>query len=114
MDQSVRRKETVQSIGSVVPAILRQARQRHGTLRAIQRRWGTLVGKRLARHTAPVSLRRGRLVIHVDRPGDNFELSYQKQELLQRLKTTTQERVEELVIRPGEIALGMRAGKCHS
>ena len=91
-----------QNIGAVVPAVLRQLKQQHGPLFAVRSRWSKLVGKQLAAHTKPVSLRRGQLVVHVDRPGDGFALSYQRTQLLRRLQATTKERIEELVIRPGE------------
>ena len=89
-------------IGAVLPAVLQQAAQRHGALFAIQRRWRRLVGKPLAEHTRPVSLRRGRLVVHADQPGDGFALNYERPRLLERLQRTTEGRVEEIVIRAGE------------
>jgi hypothetical protein len=82
--------------------VLKRVERRRGTLLVIQRGWNKLVGKRLAAHTKPVSLQRGRLIVHVDRPGDNFALSYQRSELLERLRTVTRGRVEELVIWPGD------------
>ena len=90
-------------IGAVIPAVLKQTRQQHGPLFAVQRGWKRLVGKELAAHTKPVSLRRGRLVIHVDRPGDSFALSYQRPRLMQRLDAVTRGRVEDIVIRAGEV-----------
>ena len=93
----------VQQIGSVIPTVVRQAQQQRRTLLRIQRGWSRLVGRRLAAHSKAVSLRRGRLVVHVDRPGDSFTLSYQRAQLLERLQETTKGRVEELIIRPGEL-----------
>lgn len=91
-------------INAVLPGILQHARRRAQALAAIQARWGRLVGRPLAAHTRPVSLRRGRLVIHADRPGDGFALSYQRQQLLERLRVSAKEAgIEELVIRPGDI-----------
>lgn len=89
-------------IGAVVSEVLRHARRRAGPLMAIRRQWGVIVGRRLAAHTKPMSLRSGRLIVHVDRPGDGFTLSYQRAELLERLQALTNERVDELIIRPGE------------
>ena len=93
-----------QRIHSVIEGVLKDVGQRHTALSAIQREWKQLVGKRLAAHTRPVSLRRGRLIVQAARPGDSFTLSYQRAELLERLKTVTEGRVEEIVIRPGEEA----------
>ena len=92
-----------QSIEAILPAILRHAQRRYEVLSGIQRRWSRLVGKQLAAHSQPVSLRRGRLVVHVDQPGDGFMLSYRREPLLERLRATTKGSVKELVIRPGEL-----------
>jgi hypothetical protein len=97
------RGATATRIGAVVPAVLRQAQQQHQALAKIQRSWSRLVGKRLAAYTKPVSLRRGRLVVHADRPGGSFTLSYQRAQLLERLHAITPGRVKELVIRPGDL-----------
>lgn len=92
----------VQRIGPIVSAVLSQTKQSHGALHVVQRAWSRLVGKGLAAHTKPVSLRRGRLVVRADRPGDGFTLSYQRMQLLERLQDLTKGRVDEIVIRPGE------------
>lgn len=90
-------------IDAVIPAVLRQLEHQQSALGATQQEWARLVGKRLAAHTKPVSLRGGRLVVHVERPGDGFALSYARPELLERLRSLAQGKVEEIVIRPGEI-----------
>ena len=91
-------------INAVLPDILRHAQQRSRTLATIQAQWGRLVGRALAAHTKPVSLRKGRLVIHADRPGDTFALSYQRQQLLERLRVSAKEAaIEELIVRPGDV-----------
>ncbi len=92
-----------QRIGAVIPNLLRRVEQQHQTLFAVQARWDRLVGKRLAAHTKPVSLRHGRLVVVVDHPGDGFALSYQRSQLLERLQTATNGKVQEIVIRPGTV-----------
>ena len=96
-------KPRPQRIGPVVQDVLRLVGERHSALAAIQRDWGKLVGKGLAAHTQPVSLRRGRLTVHADRPGNSFALSYQHPQLLERLRDAAPGKVEELVIRPGDI-----------
>ena len=90
-------------IDSLIPGVLRQLERQQSALQDVQERWARLVGKRLAAHTKPVSLRRGRLTVHAERPGDGFALSYAKAELLERLRASTQGKIEEIVIRPGEI-----------
>ncbi len=90
-------------IGAIISLVLKQTQQQHGPLFTIQRGWKQFVGKELAAHTKPVSLRRGRLIVHVDRPGDSFALNYQRLRLMQKLRKATRGRVEEMVIRAGEI-----------
>ena len=90
-------------IGVLLPAVLKQAQQRHSALFTIQNAWGRLVGKPLAAHTRPVSLRHGRLVVYADHPGDSFVLSREKPALLERLIAATGTTVEDLVVRPGEL-----------
>jgi len=107
---SAARKETT-SIAAVLPAVLHQARQRHGALQQAQQCWGQLVGKMLALHTAPMSLRKGRLIVHVDRSGDNYALSFQRQQLLAQLKERTQGAVEDLVIRIGDLPDATRVAR---
>ena len=97
------RHPKTERIDAVIPAVLRQLEHQQSVLGATQQEWARLVGKRLAAHTKPVSLRGGRLVVHVERPGDGFALSYARPELLERLRSLTQGKVEEVVIRPGEI-----------
>jgi len=88
-------------IAEILPGVLGHIEQRHGTLFAIQRQWTSLVGKALATHTQPVSVRRGRLTVIAERPGDGFALAYQRTQLLERLQTISHGTVEELVVRPG-------------
>ena len=95
-------RPNTQRIGAILPAVLSRAREQHGALFAIQRRWGRLVGRALAAHTKPIGLRRGRLVVCAARPGDGFLLSYRRARLLERLQEMVRERVEEIVIRPGD------------
>lgn len=99
MNQSGR--GTAVSIRTVLASVLQHAQAQHAPLEQIQRQWRALVGRVLAAHTRPVSLRRGRLVVHADHPGDSFMLSYQRVTLLQHLQTMSNARVEEIVIRPG-------------
>ncbi len=88
-------------IGAVIPTVLTTMQRRHSELWLIRERWARLVGRGLAAHTAPVSLRRGRLVVRVDRPGDGFALNYARPDVLRRINALTAGVVEELVLRPG-------------
>jgi predicted nucleic acid-binding Zn ribbon protein len=92
-----------QPISELLPGILRQAEQQRSALNTVRMQWRQVAGRALAAHATPVSLRRGRLVVQVDRPGDSFELSFQRPQLLAQLRELTGGRVEELVVRPGEL-----------
>ena len=90
-----------QPIGEVLLALMRGMGEQHGVLSTVQQHWGNIVGKRLATHAKPVSFRRGRLVIVVERPGDGFVLNYQRTQLLEQLRQATGGKIEEVVFRPG-------------
>ena len=93
----------VKSVSALIPDVMRQAAREHKPLFAIQRNWGRLVGKQLAAHTRPVSLRRGRLIVHANHPGDSFALNYARPRLLEQLRGRTKGGVEEIVIRAGDV-----------
>ena len=102
-------------IEAVLRTVLRQAAEKHGALLAIQREWKRLVGRRAAAHTLPVSLHRGRLVIRTDRPGEGFALRYEHPGLLERLQELVgSARVEELVVRPGELRARKRVREAEA
>ena len=94
-------ERTVEPIGALIPTVLRHVEREHGALATVRREWRKAVGSRLAAHAKPVSLRRGRLVVCVDRPGDGFALSYERVKLLERLRAATGGKIDELIIRPG-------------
>ncbi|MBI3087995.1 MAG: DUF721 domain-containing protein [Candidatus Omnitrophica bacterium] len=87
----------------LIPHILRRAAAQHDAIQQVQRCWGRLVGRGLARHAKPTSLRKGTLYIATDEPGASFTLNLEKPRLLRKLRTQTRGVVEEIVIRPGEV-----------
>ena len=91
-----------ESLAALLPDVLKRVEEHHAGLDAVRRAWNGLVGKPLSRHTHPVSLRRGRLVVSAERPGDSFLLSYKRTELLEQLCRITEGQVKELIVRPGE------------
>ena len=90
-------------VGALIPDVMRRTAKEHRPLFAIQRSWRQLVGKQLAAHTRPVSLRRGRLIVHADQPGDSFALNYARPRLLEQLRDKGKGGVEEIVIRAGDV-----------
>ncbi len=87
-------------IGPLIHGVLAHAAKQHGPLFALQRDWKRFVGRALARHTRPASLRRGKLVVHADRPGDGFMLGYQQTQILERIRAFGPPQVDEIIIRP--------------
>ena len=92
-----------QTIDTILKTVMRCAKQRGRTLGDIQHRWSQVVGTKLSKHSKPVSLRHGLLVVDVDQPGDNYALSLRKQELLEQLQGVAEGAVKELLLRPGMI-----------
>ncbi len=89
-------------ISDLVGSVLQQASHHYAALDSVRQRWGRLVGKELAAHTRPISLRAGQLVVAADQPGDGFALQYRQPDLLVRIRSLTHGRVERMIIRPGE------------
>ena len=88
-------------IGDLIPAWLAHAKECARPLEEIRRRWPGLVGKAMARHARPVSLRRGRLYVSVDEPGAGFVLRLEGPRLVKQLRSAPGCDVEEIVTRAG-------------
>jgi len=86
----------------VLPQLLAQATARRRGMEQLERRWASAAGRRLAAHSAVVSLRRGRLTVQADEPGVSFTLSLGKPALLKKLNRTKAAPITDLVIRAGE------------
>lgn len=97
-----RKKGKAEALGAILPGILQAQQDAHRPLARIQEAWPKFVGERAAAHSKPVSLRQGRLIVHVDQPGDNFVLSFQRSQLLRRLKGMSGSTVNEIFFRAGE------------
>ena len=67
--------------------------------------WSEVAGKRIVRHTRPVMVRNGRLLINVDRSVWLYELTQKhKDRLLKRLqKRVGEDTLKEIQFRMGEI-----------
>ena len=91
------------AISDVLRQVIKQTEKKQSVLFSVQRKWKTLVGKPLAAHTRPASISQQRLIVLVERSGDGFILNYQRGRLLKRLARLTEGKVEELIIRVGEL-----------
>lgn len=95
------RRQPVQSLGSLLPGILQHVEREHAALAQVQQAWRDVAGRALSKHTKPVSLRRGRLVVAVADPGDNYVLRFERARIVEQLRVLTGGKVDEMVVRPG-------------
>lgn len=70
----------------------------------IFRVWPEVVGDAVARHAEPVSLKQGRLVVHVTDSVWLHQLSMLRRRLLEALRTRLGSPVHEIALRIGEVA----------
>ena len=91
------------ALGKLIPEVLQRLQEQHQPVRVLQEHWPRLVGRKLAAHSCPMSLRKGRLTVVVDQPGEGFALHYQRVELLRRAQALVGDPVQELVLRPGKL-----------
>ena len=96
------RQRQAERLGALIPSVLKRVEREHHALAVVQRLWREVAGRRLAAHTRPISLRRGRLVVSVEGPGDSFALSFERGRIVDRLREATGGKVDELIVRPGE------------
>jgi predicted nucleic acid-binding Zn ribbon protein len=90
-------------LGALIPDVLRRLQEAHQPVQVLQEHWPRIVGRKLAGHSQPVSLRKGRLTVVVDHPGETFALNYQRVEILRRAQALTASPIEALVLRPGSL-----------
>ena len=91
-------------IGRVLSDVLKDAAARHQPIHQLQAQWVRVVGRRLAAHTKPGSLRRQVLYVQTDDPGASFEWSLEKQALLSKIRVAAGCEVTDVVVRPGVVA----------
>ena len=91
------------ALGKLIPEVIQRLQEQHKPAQVLQEQWPRLVGRKLAAHSRPISLRKGRLTVIVDQPGEGFALNYQRVELLRRAQALLGEPVQELVLRPGAL-----------
>jgi len=97
----VRKRTASEPIAQVLSGLLLRVQQEQRPLFLIQQAWPKVVGRRLAAHAKPVSFRRGRLVVAVDRPGESFALTFKRVDVVAQLNQLVEGAVHEMVIRPG-------------
>ena len=90
----------VEPLGALIPGVLKQVEREHGVLAQVQQAWRAAAGRDLAAHSWPVSVRRGRLVVAVDGPGEHFALRFERTRIVEQLRTLTDGKVTEMVVRP--------------
>jgi predicted nucleic acid-binding Zn ribbon protein len=75
-------------IDRILSSLIGQKRWQRGLTEAeITRNWSDLVGAKIAEHSTPSELKRGRLVVACDHDVWRTELQFLKPELLQKLES---------------------------
>jgi len=68
------------------PLVARLTVAKHPSAEEVDRLWRKLVGSKAARHSHPTSLRRGELLVAVDASVWLWNLSFQRQRLVEELQ----------------------------
>lgn len=78
----------IQHVGSLVNAVLRIAGAEDGLQEdEVRAAWADLAGEFIARHTEPISVKGGNLVLRVTQPALRFQLEQMKPMLLTRIRS---------------------------
>jgi predicted nucleic acid-binding Zn ribbon protein len=97
-------KEKTGSLKSVLKGIIKDLGKKRLTEEEIKKAWGSAVGKKAASHTKPVSLKKARLVVNVDRSAWLYELTLKKREILEKLQAKLEaKKIKEIRFRIGEV-----------
>lgn len=97
-----RRRTDAVPVGDILPHVLQQAQTTRAATQELRQTWARLVGKTLAKRTAPVSLRRGVLYVRTDEPGASYLLGLEQPTLLRALNAAGL-KVDEIAVVAGEI-----------
>lgn len=93
-----------QSIGHIIPAVIRDVASQRQPVQDLQQGWERLVGKELAAHTRPARLRGSTLYVQTDDPGANYLFSLEKPRILAAIRSQTSHRIDDVIVRTGELA----------
>ena len=96
-------KRDSEPISKLLQGLLAHTHKQASALFEIQQAWEKIAGKSLAKHAKPVSLRKGKLVVHAERPGENFELNFERERVARQIKALVGDKVEQIIIRAGKI-----------
>ena len=95
--------KVLETLGGGKPSVGQKGAIERLTKETIEEAWRRLAGMEAARHSWPVSLSRGRLLVEVENSGWMYTLGMKKEQLLQGLiELFGVQRVKELSFRMGE------------
>ena len=99
------RKGQITPVGDIVKAVFEKLeREKTLTKEDVEARWKEMAGETAAKHTRPVSLRKGTLTVFVDASTWMHEMSIQKRKLLKQLKRVFgKDKILAIQFRIGEI-----------
>lgn len=100
------RKGKPESIGSLLQGIVENISQvKKNDINTIAEEWKNIAGKEMFRHTKPVSLKQGNLLVIVDESAWFYQVSFMKNDLLTALKKKLEpNKIKNIYFRIGKIS----------
>ena len=97
-------KAKAASLGDIVKGVIKDLGKKRVTEEDMAKAWEETAGKKAAKHTKPVSLKKARLTVNVDSSVWLYELSTRKKELVAGLtEKLDKKKIKEIRFRVGEI-----------
>ena len=98
-------REGIRPLKDVVKKVIEDLSSTEGFKKKdILKEWPRLVGGKAKRHTKPISIRRGRLVVNVDESSWLYELNLNKENILKKINERFGEaELKEIRFRIGDI-----------
>jgi hypothetical protein len=96
-------KDIVKKVISELDGSAGGAKQERITEEEIKTLWTAVAGRGASRHSRPVSLRKGRLVVMVEDSSLLYELTLRKREILNRLISGLKGKIDDIQFRIGEV-----------
>jgi hypothetical protein len=90
-------------ISDLIKEVVGQAKERQRPINEISKFWSGAAGKKIASRTRPAMLKKGALIVLSSDPGASFLLDIEKQNILKKLNSEISFKINEIVIRSGEI-----------
>jgi predicted nucleic acid-binding Zn ribbon protein len=98
------KKENSGALGDVLKKVVSDLGKKKLSEEALGKAWRSASGRKAARHTRPVGLRRAVLVVNVDSSSWLFELTLKKRALLKKVRERAEgKKIKDIRLRIGDI-----------